>query len=155
VVAEVFDQLMQRATVTEATQLSTRHCFMREDALAAVAVNKPDLFASIDFHAGVAIHGLAVEESAAVVGDDPDCLIHMLDALLLQGEFVFCGYGASYAGSCLGGDSVKSAECGFFARTKVMNVYLLPPGMCLDIKCRDNDPGTEGMASKYASRNVH
>jgi hypothetical protein len=65
------------------------HTVSCEDALAAVVIDEPDLAALIDFHAGVAIHGLAVEESATVVGDDPDCLVDLLGALALQGEFVF------------------------------------------------------------------
>jgi hypothetical protein len=47
----------------------------------------------IDFHAGVAIYSLAVEEPVAVVGDDPDCLVDLLGALSLQSEFVFFGHG--------------------------------------------------------------
>ncbi|MNP81203.1 hypothetical protein D3C76_1795050 [compost metagenome] len=75
---------------------------MREYALAAVVVDKPDLAPSIDFHADVAIYGLAVEEPAAMVGDDPDHLVDLLGAMALQGEFAFFGHGASYAGACPG-----------------------------------------------------
>jgi len=60
---------------------------MREDALAAVVVDEPDLAELIDLHAGVAIAGLAVEEAAAVVGNDPDHLVEVFGALLLQSEF--------------------------------------------------------------------
>ncbi|MNL89622.1 hypothetical protein D3C87_2200640 [compost metagenome] len=62
---------------------------MREDAFAAVVVDEPDLAAVIDFHAGVATHGLAVEEPAAVVGDDPDCLVDLLAPLALHPHAVF------------------------------------------------------------------
>jgi hypothetical protein len=62
----------------------------------------------IDFHAGVAIHGLAVEEPAAVVGDDSDSLIDLSGALALQSEFVFFGRGASYARSYPGDEMVWS-----------------------------------------------
>lgn len=76
---------------------------MSEDALPTVVVDEPDLAAVIYFHAGVAIYSLAVKEPAAVVSDDPDYLVYLLGALALQGQFVFFGHVASYAGSCPGG----------------------------------------------------
>ena len=93
VISELLDQIAQRAAVREPTPPATPHRFMREDALAAVVVDELHLAARIDFHAGVAIHRLAVEEPAAVVGDDPDYLVDLLGALALQGEFVFFRHG--------------------------------------------------------------
>jgi hypothetical protein len=83
----------------ELAQLAASHRVVRENTLAAVVVDEPDLAAAIDFHAGVAIHGLVVKEPAPMVGDDPDCLVDLLASLALQGEFVFGGHGASYAGA--------------------------------------------------------
>ena len=92
VIPEFFDKIAQRAAMTEAAPLPTPHLFMREDACTAVVVDELDLAAVIDFHVGVAIHGLPVEELAAVVGDDTDYLVDLFGALALQGEFVFCGH---------------------------------------------------------------
>lgn len=72
VIAELFHQLAQRAAVSEASPPATPYSFTRENAPAAVVVDKPDLAARIDFHAGVTIYGLTVEEPPAMVGDDPD-----------------------------------------------------------------------------------
>ena len=49
-----------------------------------------------------------------MVGDDPDCLVDLFAALALQGQFVFCGHGASYAGSCPGGGGWIAATNGRF-----------------------------------------
>lgn len=89
VIPEFFDQIAQRAAVTEPAPPATPHCFMREDALPAVVIDEPDLTAVIDFHAGVAVHGLAVEEPAAMVGDDSDNLVDLLAALTLHPHAVF------------------------------------------------------------------
>ena len=95
VIAEFLDQSAQRAAMTKATPPATPYRLVCENPLAAEVVDEPDLAAVIDFHAGVAVHGLTVEEPAAVVGDDPDCLVDVLNALAFQSEFVFCGHGAS------------------------------------------------------------
>ena len=97
VVPEFFDQIAQRAAVRESSPPATPNRVMREDALAAVVVDKPDLASLIDFHAGVVIYGLAVEEPATMVGNDSDRLVDVLDALALQSEFVFCGHGDTSA----------------------------------------------------------
>lgn len=89
VFAKALDQAAQRAAVSESAPPTAPHRFMGEDSLSAVVVDKPDLAAGIDFHAGVAVHSLAEKEPAPVVGDDPDCLVDVLGALALQGEFVF------------------------------------------------------------------
>lgn len=94
VIAERFDYGAQRAAVTESPPPAAPNCLVREDSLAGVVVDEPDLAARIHLYAGVAVHRLAVEEPAAVVGDDPDCLVDVLAALALEGEFVFCGHGA-------------------------------------------------------------
>ncbi|WP_223841615.1 hypothetical protein [Pseudomonas marginalis] len=38
------------------------------------------------------------EEPMAVVSDDPDNLVDLLDSLLLEAEFVFCRHGESLPG---------------------------------------------------------
>lgn len=93
VVPKLFDQILQRAAVAETAPLPAPYRVMREDALADVVVYEPYLAAVIDFHAGVAIYWLAIEEPAAVVGDDPDHLVDLFTSLAHQGEFVFCGHG--------------------------------------------------------------
>lgn len=109
VISKFFDQILQRSAVTEPPPPTTPDRFMGEDPLAGVVVDKPDLAAGVDFHAGVAIDRLAVEEPAPVVSDDTDRQIDLLGALLLQGEFVFCGHEASFAGSCPGGGGGESS----------------------------------------------
>ena len=66
---------MNAALPTHAAPPATPHRFMREDALAAVVVDEPDFSSVIDFHAGVAVYGLTVKESATLVGDNPDYLV--------------------------------------------------------------------------------
>lgn len=61
--------------MAEAAPLPAPNRVMREYALAAVVVDEPDLAARIDFHAGVAVYGLTVKESATLVGDNPDYLV--------------------------------------------------------------------------------
>lgn len=100
VIAKGFDYVAQSTAVTEAAPLAAPHRLVREDPLSGVIVDEPYLAPLVDLHAGVAIHRLAVEEPAALVGDDPDCLVDVLNALALQSEFVFFGHGASYAGAC-------------------------------------------------------
>lgn len=95
VIPEFFDKFLQRAAVAEPTPPAAVNRFMSEDTLPCVVVDEPDFAPVIDLHAGVAIHGLAEEEAAAMVGDDPDRLVDVHDALALQGEFVFFGYGDS------------------------------------------------------------
>lgn len=83
VIAEFFDQVLQRAAVAEPSPPAAVNRFMSEDPLPGVVVDEKD-FAPVDFHAGVAIFGLAVEEPAAVIGDDPDHLVDLLGALALE-----------------------------------------------------------------------
>ncbi|MNR28667.1 hypothetical protein D3C85_1460000 [compost metagenome] len=110
VVPKSLDHILQRAAMGESAPPAAPHRFMGEDTPAAVVVDKPDLAAGIDFHAGVAVHSLTEKEPTSVVGDDPDCLVDVLDALALQGEFVFCGHGASYAGACPGGGGMGQLQ---------------------------------------------
>lgn len=72
---------------------ATPVCFVREDPPGAVVIDEPDFAAVIHFHAGVTIGDLVEEEPAAVSTDDPDHLVHLFGAFLLQGEFVFCRHG--------------------------------------------------------------
>ena len=62
VITEGFDQTAQRSAVAEAAPPAAPYRFVREDALTGVVVDEPGLAAMIDFHAGVAIHRLTVEE---------------------------------------------------------------------------------------------
>ena len=89
VIPELFDQVLQSAAVAEASPPATPYRFMREDALPAVVIDEPDLAAVIDFHDGIAIHGLAVEKTATLVVDDPDCLIDLLAPLPFDPQAVF------------------------------------------------------------------
>ena len=78
--------------MAETTPPAAPSCFVREDPSGAVVVDEPDLSALIHFHAGVAISDLVEEEAPAVGADDPDHLVNLLGAPLLQGEFAFFGH---------------------------------------------------------------
>ena len=89
IVAECSDQFLQCAAVAEASPSPSPFCAMREYAFAAVVVDEPDLAAGVDLHAGVTVHLLAVEEPAAMVGDDVDDLVDLLAALTFHPYAVF------------------------------------------------------------------
>ena len=97
VIAKGFDQVAQRAAVTEAPPPTTPNRFVSEDPSGAVIVDEPDLAPLIDLHAGVTIGDLVEEETPAVGADDPDCLVDVFDSLVLQSEFVFYGHKRSSA----------------------------------------------------------
>lgn len=89
VVAECSDQVLQCAAVAETSPSPSPYCVMREYAFTAVVIDQPDLAACVDLHAGVAIYLLAVEETAAMVGDDVDDLVDLLAAFTFHPSAVF------------------------------------------------------------------
>lgn len=69
--------------MAEATPPSTPVCFVSEDPLGAVVIDKPDLAALIHFHTGVAVCRLIEEAATAVTANDSNHLVNLLGALLL------------------------------------------------------------------------
>lgn len=98
VISEPFYERAKRAAMAEPTPSSSPVCFVSEDPSGAVIVDEPDLATLIDFHSGVTVGLLVIEEAPAAVANNLNHLVNLLGAMLFRGEFAFCRHGESLPG---------------------------------------------------------